>query len=244
MSISKKVFIIGIVCFLLIVIVGVSFLYLTKKDSILDLIFTKKGSPASGEFSKTGSGQTEGVPIFFEHDIPLPKSKVNSDYYIAFNQTVNEIVLIEITVKGELDPLIEDAKAKFETQSYIDYLKIVFKIKDINKKVKGYLVFTTDYLNNLSLINKNISDRETQNLTADFITQGQKLVKTFSAYAAIVGEATSWGKPSEQIITETQFITKNLNESLVTFDASLKPLLTFFDKTTKDDFTTAQKKNQ
>ncbi|MDO8664034.1 MAG: hypothetical protein Q7K44_00560 [Candidatus Liptonbacteria bacterium] len=174
-----------------------------------------------------------------EYEFLIPKSKASPVYAEAFNLTVNEVSVLDSTNLTPLFPLISKFNDALVAKNYDAINSLSLQIRDLNETEKKREVILAKYLKNFGAVNGNIggvTDKETIQLTADFISTATKVNDAYIAYSAMIDGMIS-GKMTDQSVNDAKNTMENLRGSKVNYMNASKKLVAFFTVTLKSDIT-------
>lgn len=167
----------------------------------------------------------------------IPKSKASPVYAEAFNLTFNEMEVLDSTNFTSLFPLISKLKDALADKNYDAINSLSVQIRDLNETQKRREVILAKYLKNFGAVNGNIgnvTDKETIQLTADFISAATKFNNAYVTYNAMIDGMIS-GKMTDQSVNDAKSTMENLTASKTNYLDASKKLVGFFVQTFQSD---------
>ena len=165
-----------------------------------------------------------------KYDVALPKSKVTAAYYVAFNDVVNEAVIMDDAFRNEMTPLFVKVKEAYDTHNLDGLGALASQIRGLNQEQKDRAVILSGYLNSLSEINKNNPGKETATLTDNFVAAGVKMVDAFSAYSSMIDTVLNGSDLSTSTVDQAKTVSENLVSAVTGFEKSLQSILSSFSQ--------------
>ncbi len=172
-----------------------------------------------------------------KYEFLIPKSKASPIYAEAFNLTFNELEVLDSANRTSLFPLISKFSDALVAKNYDAINSLSLQIRDLNETEKRREVILAKYLKNFGAVNGNIgsvTDKETIQLTADFISVATKVNNAYIAYSAMIDGMIS-GKMTDQSVNDAKNTVENLAASKINYLSASKTLVAFFAQTFKND---------
>lgn len=164
----------------------------------------------------------------------VPKSKVSLAYYDAFNNTLNEVIIIDGANKNLLAPLISNIKNGLETKSYNDFPSLSSQIKNINDAQKNRQAILSGHLSLLSSINKKTVDQKTKDLTNNLIDAVTNLNDSYKTYSKIIDDSIG-EKIDEQTIASAKLLEDKILSATTASRKASTEILLYFSEVIKAD---------
>lgn len=225
---NKKI--IGVVGVVLLAIVGVAYLYVSNPFAPTETAPSRVSLQTPPQIVDFSQAQTASGTVRYL----LPKSKVTPAYSSIYNNLANEAMALMLSYKDDMSPLLIQSGKAAKAKDYATLQNIGNRVKFINDAQKIRLTTLSGDLDNLALVNKNLSDAKTTQLTNDLIATGKDMVAKYTAMTILVDNIFS-GKVTASTAIDAEIISGGLVPATNAFVTSAKKLSSYFTTTLLSD---------
>jgi hypothetical protein len=185
-----------------------------------DFLVAQEQKAAAAEPAATSSAQM----LYPQRLLPVPQSYANYAYFIAINNVVADIALIN-NANVELGPVLVTLDQKTLSCSYDGFYDLMDNARTLANKNQALAAQFVMHLNDLAAANTQTTDAITKSETAAAVSAGQALGASLAQYATTVQNILYGDTPTSAQIAALQSQANAVQGASQTFADALKPLV-------------------
>ncbi len=224
---STTIAVIGFIA-VLILEIGVGYWFVTSSTGqgiMRDFLVSQIGKRIAAEPAITAPP----APLYQKTTLPIPERYATYDYFIAINNVIADIALIN-NANLELGPALDDLNTKTLACSFNGLYDLMGRARVLANRNQALAAQFLMHINSLAAANAKTSDAVTKSQTQTLVSAGQILGESLQAYGTGVQTLLYGDTPRSDDIAKFQAqVAATIDASQVFADA-LKPLLAHIGK--------------